>query len=767
MKKTCPYGGVCRTAPSDGRLGKKNAPVSTFQSLKTRMDANMIQTRSHSLLGLMSPCFRAAFGFLLLGCLMAGAVTKLTAAETVVAPDTAAFPSATNPAVFIQSNTVPHFSVIGYTVEGDPLLSTNVLVAIFSKYSGTNVSLASIAKAAADLQSEYFHQGYTNMSVAIDRNQIINGIVTMNVFQTVIPQIVVSGIRYISSTNNGEVDWNPLIAESTTGPIFLAASTATTNAIPAAAKAIPPVIHLQATPANPEEMAQARAALFQGMADAAAREKDTRVHVVSTNTGPRFDVEKYLIQGNTVLPPLVLGEVLTNIDGVYGTNVSFDGVRAVLAELQGAYRERGYVTVGVGLPQQKLTNATVKVAVTEGRLANINVTGNHYFSSNNVMRALPSLHTYLILNSLVFGAELNRANANQDRQIYPVIGPGPEPGTSDLTLKVKDRLPLHAKVELNNESSPGTPDLRINASAMEANLWQLEHSLGVQYSFSPGSYKRDTQPWNFYDEPLVANYSAFYRLPLGNPQSIEDVVVNNPGSFGYSEATRQFRLPPPTGRTDLNVYASRSTVDTGLLTPLSESVADIPGFLSISRQDVQEQITVNNDIGSRLSTPAIATTDFQSGFSGGLDYKTYNLTSYKTNTFFFTITTVNPDTGQKTTTKSTVASPAPTPVQEVQYLPLALSYDGAYHNPDVTVGFGLGSQRQSVVFGFFQQSPDHHRLQGILGLLGQAEPQSGGGYCRLYQLALVCACQWPVGQRTLDQHGAIWRRRREQRPGLP
>ena len=94
----------------------------------------------------------------------------------------------------------------------------------------------------------------------------------------------------------------------------------------------------------------------------------------------------------------------------------------------------------------------------EGRLADIKVTGNRYFSSNNVMRALPSLHTNMVLNGPILQAELNRANANQERQIYPVIGPGPEPGTSDLTLKVKDQPPLHAKVEFDNQSSPGTPD---------------------------------------------------------------------------------------------------------------------------------------------------------------------------------------------------------------------------------------------------------------------------------------------------------------------
>ena len=101
------------------------------------------------------------------------------------------------------------------------------------------------------------------------------------------------------------------------------------------------------------------------------------------------------------------------------------------------------------------------------------------------MRALPSLHTNTVINGPVFQAELNRANANQDRQIYSVIGPGPEPGTSELTLKVKDQLPLHAKTEFNNENSPGTPDLRVNSSAVEDNLWQRDQSLGVQYGFSP------------------------------------------------------------------------------------------------------------------------------------------------------------------------------------------------------------------------------------------------------------------------------------------
>ena len=152
-------------------------------------------------------------------------------------------------------------------------------------------------------------------------------------------------------------------------------------------------------------------------------------------------------------------------------------------------RSRGFPTVNVTIPPQQITNGIVKIRVFEGRLSDIVVTNNHYFSSNNVMRSLPSLRTNTILRGPIFQAELDRANANQDRQIYPQLAPGPRENTSKLILDVKDRLPLHGKLELNNQNSPGTPALRINASAAYNNLWQHENSLGVQYSFSPEKYK--------------------------------------------------------------------------------------------------------------------------------------------------------------------------------------------------------------------------------------------------------------------------------------
>ena len=70
----------------------------------------------------------------------------------------------------------------------------------------------------------------------------------------------------------------------------------------------------------------------------------------------------------------------------------------------------------------------------------------------------------------------------------------------------------------------------MNGSAVYDNLWQAEHSLGVQYGFSPEVYKQGNQ-WNFYDQPTVAYYSAFYRLPAGQPGTDREHGGEQPRQF--------------------------------------------------------------------------------------------------------------------------------------------------------------------------------------------------------------------------------------------
>ena len=527
-----------------------------------------------------------------------------------------------------RTNGIPAFTVRSYAIKGEKLLPDDTQTSILGRHTGTNVTLPEIVKTASELLLECHKHGHPTASVAIAQERITDGIVTMNLFRGRFSEVIVSG-HQCWSTNGYSADIANALASS--------ANTTSTN----------------------------------------------------TNASPRFTVRAYEIRGDTLLSEETLMSILVKYTG---TNIGIAEITKAAADLQMEYRERGYPTVSVTIPQQQLTNGIVKFRIFQGHLSDIVVVGNRYFSSNNVMRALPGLQTNMILNGSIFQAELDQANANQDRQIYPQIQPGPEPNTTELVLKVKDRLPLHAKADFNNQSSPGTPELRLNSSAVYNNLWQLEHSVGLQYSFSPFDYKSGDQ-WEFYDEPLVANYSAFYRMPLGSPESVEAAVSSDSQNFGYDEASRKFRLPPPSHAAELNVYASRSTIDTRLRTVFSKNLFNTNGN-SLDRRDLQQDITVNNDLGFRLSLPLKTTDTFQSGFSVGPDYKTYEITSVKTNIFtlssFVIDYTSDPRHPQTNINVSTVYSPVPTTHRDLDYLPVTWRYDASLRDPWGLTAFGLG-----------------------------------------------------------------------------
>jgi len=529
------------------------------------------------------------------------------------------------------------YNVRAYVIAGKSPVAPEHLQPLLAQHTGTNVSLGEITQAAIELQAEYQRQGFPTMNISVAPGQATNGVVTLTVFYESVAQILIAGKRYF-------ISHNVLVADA-----------------PAAAAEVRP-----ATNTNTNTVA-----------GTAARAQ------------PHFEVRRYEVLGNTLLTPESIRRVLNRVEGAYGTKVTVEQIKSVAAALQEAYTARGYVTVAVGLPRQSITNATVKLQVTEGRLAAIQIKGNQYFSSNNVMSALPSLHTNLILNGFIFQAELNQANANQDRKIYPQVGPGPDPGTSMLLLKVKDRLPLHAKVELNNQSSPGTPDLRVNSSAIYANLWQQEQSLGVQYSFSPELYKGGQQ-WNFYDQPLVANYSGFYRIPLGSPESVAEVVESHPGTFGYDEGARKFNLPPASGRPDMTFFASRSTIDTRLNTVSSFMLFNEPGVETITETTVQEDLTVNNDLAARVSAPLQAPGNWHAEASGGIDFKTYDVTSVKTNNFISEQTTISPSGLPSPPTINTLSSAVPTTKTPLDYLPVSGRVGASVRDALGLNTFGLG-----------------------------------------------------------------------------
>jgi len=386
----------------------------------------------------------------------------------------------------------------------------------------------------------------------------------------------------------------------------------------------------------------------------------------------KFEVRKILISGNTLLPPAVIGQAITNATGAFGTNVTLENIREAATSLRRAYRERGWVTVAVSLPPQRLTNATVHMTVTEGKLSSVQVVGNEHFSSENVRRALPDAQTNTLLNSHIFQSELDAANQSRDRQIYPTLGPGPDSGTSALILRVQDRLPLHAHLETDNYSTPGTPDWRGNAAVQYNNLWQREQQVGLAYSFSPQQFKTMGNTPDFgFNQPLISSYSTFYRIPISASETAGQQITGSP-RFGYQEATHQFLLPPAQTESELTFYASASASDTGVKwgTPTTISSSSL---LNIVSQDSQQSTANTENVGSQFRFPLVSGEHSHlSGFLG-VDFKQAGSSAYSTNNFFITTVTTNQFGGQ--TNKSVYSTNQPATSANVVYFPINLGLD--------------------------------------------------------------------------------------------
>ena len=120
-------------------------------------------------------------------------------------------------------------------------------------------------------------------------------------------------------------------------------------------------------------------------------------------------------------------------------------------------------TVYVDIPEQSVESGIIRLTVTEGRLDQVRVSGTRYFMNRHILAALPSLEPGAVPHFPDLQRQLNALNqASPDLGVAPVLKPGPQPGTVDVDLKVKDTLPLHASLEVNDRYTADTTHTRVS-----------------------------------------------------------------------------------------------------------------------------------------------------------------------------------------------------------------------------------------------------------------------------------------------------------------
>ena len=229
----------------------------------------------------------------------------------------------------------------------------------------------------------------------------------------------------------------------------------------------------------------------------------------------RIAITAFLVEGNTIFEQARIDRVL---EPFKGTERQMKDVEQARAELEKLYHAAGYSTVVVNLPEQTIEHGVVRLQVVEGHLLAITVTGNKHYSWGNIRSKLPSLEPGALIYEPTFVKELATLNGNPDLNVTPLLKPGSVPGTVDLELKVKDRLPVHGKLSADNRGAITTPRNRLVAEIQHTNVFGNDETLTFNTVQTPT------------DWGAIQNYGGSFVYPVIWPNHLLSIYASKSDS---------------------------------------------------------------------------------------------------------------------------------------------------------------------------------------------------------------------------------------------
>ena len=221
---------------------------------------------------------------------------------------------------------------------------------------------------------------------------------------------------------------------------------------------------------------------------------------VASQEIPRFDIRAFRVEGNKLLPQQTVEAILAPY---IGTQKDFGDVQGAVEALEQVYKDRGYNTVSVLLPEQALEGGgEVLLQVIEGRIRTVKVEGHEFFDHANIRASLPALKEGEVPIMDDLSASLRVANEHPMKKLSVRLVPGDKEDDLDAIVAVTDEKPWRVGATLDNTGTTQTGPHRLGLTWQHGNLFDRDHQLSLQYMTSP--------------EKLgdVKIYAASYRIPL-------------------------------------------------------------------------------------------------------------------------------------------------------------------------------------------------------------------------------------------------------------
>jgi hemolysin activation/secretion protein len=229
---------------------------------------------------------------------------------------------------------------------------------------------------------------------------------------------------------------------------------------------------------------------------------------------PRFDINRFQITGNTLIPQDRVDQLVAPYTG---KGKDFADIQRALETLEREYRDRGYGAVQVLLPEQDITKGIVQFRVLQPRVGRVLIEGNQHFDNENIRRSLPSVKERETPNSKAMSRNLQITGEHPAKQTNVLLRSGASEEQVDVNIKVTDEKPWRVFLTADNTGTRETGYYRTGIGFQNSNLFNRDHTLTAQYVTSPT------------DAGDVSIYGAGYRIPFYDLNSSLDLIA------GYSD----------------------------------------------------------------------------------------------------------------------------------------------------------------------------------------------------------------------------------------
>ncbi len=313
-------------------------------------------------------------------------------------------------------------------------------------------------------------------------------------------------------------------------------------------------------------------------------------------------------EGNTVISSAELAAVSSSY---INRMVSFEEIQQLRHDLSQYYVRKGYISSGVVVPDQEVSEGVVLFRVIEGFLSQIEIEGNRYYSRKYYAERLaPTLGSPLNVYHLQDSLQRMQQDS-RIKQIHASLSPGTLPGQSNLNVRIEEQKPFRMEVRTGNIQSPSVGSYVGELSITHQSLLGLSDVFTVGAGLSEGA----------------RSYHVGYSLPVNRYDTVAGIYFRKNDALVVEDLFRKLDIQDRSDTFGLTVrHPLYRTADTEITLSVSGELRKSSAFLlnqPFSFSEGQEEgrskvavIRLGQELVRRTSSSVIA---FRSVISIGLD----------------------------------------------------------------------------------------------------------------------------------------------------